>query len=69
MLYGMLHLRAGLRNYEIWLSNPSNHQYTKDGNLKAPSHSNLLGVTFQKQWLKIHYSLTTSTDGSDDAYT
>ncbi len=66
------HLR---RSYDVWLSEPSVHEFTKGGNLKAPSRSLLC------QWVKsawealptesvkksfLSCAITTSTDGSDD---
>ena len=62
--------------YDSWLADPTEHQYTKGGNLKAPSRSLLC------QWVKASWdavpidtvkqsfsscAITTATDGSEDA--
>ena len=66
------HLR---QSYDAWLSEPSGHEYTKGGNMKAPSRSLLC------EWIKLAWNsipeetiknsfltcaITTNTDGSDD---
>ena len=63
------------RFYDSWLSDPTGHQFTKGGNLKAPSRSSLC------QWVKASWdalpsdtvkksfsscAATTATDGSED---
>lgn len=65
-----------LRNYyDTWLSEPSNHEYTKGGNMKPPSRS-MLCDWIKSAWNSISdesiiksflcCAITTNTNGSDD---
>ena len=63
------------RHYDTWLSEPSCHEYTKGGNMKAPSRGLLCNWVktswdaIPKEVIKKSFlscAITTSTDGSDD---
>ena len=61
--------------YNAWLADPSGHEYTKGGNMKAPPR-NLICDWVKSSWDSISVetvknsfmscAITTATDGSDD---
>ena len=67
--------KSHMRSHDTWLAAPECHQYTKGGNMKAPSRS-LLCEWVKSSWDAVSIELvkesflscamTTSTDGSDD---